>query len=183
MKTIGVVIADAGAAIVTVEREPFLVPLPDVELVDESGQEKPALVESGDDSFLTTGIERLPFDLKAVAQRVLELDDPDLSWVIDGDGLGTALWTVVGGADNRNHWQLYSGRGLERQALVDELVIAIQEGRFHFAPALAEQPAMSKAMVGYRRQVKEDGLIGSELVVALLLAIRPLPVESWFAYA
>ena len=30
---------------------------------------------------------------------------------------------------------------------------------------------MSKALLGYRRQVREDGLIGSELVVALLLAL------------
>ena len=34
---------------------------------------------------------------------------------------------------------------------------------------------MSKALVGYRRQVREDGLIGSEPVVALLLAIIPTP--------
>ncbi len=37
---------------------------------------------------------------------------------------------------------------------------------------------MSKALVGYRRQVRDDGLIGSELVVALLLAIIPPPPRS-----
>jgi hypothetical protein len=36
---------------------------------------------------------------------------------------------------------------------------------------------MSKALLGYRRQVREDGLIGSELVVALLLALIPPPPE------
>ena len=70
---------------------------------------------------------------------------------------------------------LYTGRGLERQALVDELLVAMQEDRFHFAAGLAEQEAMTKALLGYRRQVREDGLIGSELVVALLLALIPPP--------
>ena len=53
---------------------------------------------------------------------------------------------------------------LQLREPADELLVAVQEGRFHFAPALAEQEAMSKALTGYRRQVKEDGLIGSELV-------------------
>jgi hypothetical protein len=157
VKSIGVVVADAGAAIVTVERD---------------GEE-----------LLATGIERLPFDLRTVAGRVKDLDGPDTTFVIDGEGMGTALWNVVGGPEDRQHWQLYEGRGLARQALVDELLIAIEEVRFHFAPRLPEQDAMSKGLVSYRRQVKEDGLIGSELVVALLLAIRPLPVEAWFSYA
>ncbi len=34
---------------------------------------------------------------------------------------------------------------------------------------------MSKALTSYRRAVREDGLIGSELVVALLLAVIPPP--------
>jgi hypothetical protein len=34
---------------------------------------------------------------------------------------------------------------------------------------------MSRALVGYRRVVRDDGLIGSELVVALLLALIPPP--------
>jgi hypothetical protein len=81
---------------------------------------------------------------------------------------------VLGGPDH-DGWQLYTGRGLERQALVDELLVAIEEDRFHFAADLAEQAAMNNALLGYRSQVGEDGLIGSELVVALLLALRPLP--------
>ena len=35
---------------------------------------------------------------------------------------------------------------------------------------------MSKAIVSYRREVREDGAIGSELVVGLLLAVLPAPV-------
>lgn len=147
---IGVVVADRGAAIVTVKRSP-------------------------EDALLVTAIERLPFDLAAVTDRVRALEDPEARFVIDAEGLGSALWGVLGRPDDPEHWQLYSGRGLERQALVDELLVAIEQGRFRFAAALPEQPAMSKALAGYRRQVREDGLIGSELVVALLLAIIPPP--------
>jgi hypothetical protein len=150
MKHIGVVVADRGAAIVTVERSP-------------------------EDALLVVGIERLPFDLGAVTKRVRSLEDPKARFVIDAEGLGSALWAVLGRPDDADHWQLYAGRGLERQALVDELLVAMQQDRFHFAPGLDEQEAMSKALLGYRRQVREDGLIGSELVVALLLAIIPPP--------
>ena len=43
---------------------------------------------------------------------------------------------------------------------------------------------MTKALAGYRRQVADDGLIGSELVVALLLALIPtaptiVPFAIW----
>jgi hypothetical protein len=145
---IGIVVAERGSAIVTVERNP-------------------------DDELLVSAIERLPFSLAAVVARVRELDAPERRFTIDGgDGIGAALWAVVGDPDDKR-WQLYAGRGIERQALVDELLVAIAEDRFHFAPGLAEQEAMNKALLGYRRQVREDGLIGSELVVALLLAIIP----------
>jgi hypothetical protein len=59
----------------------------------------------------------------------------------------------------------------ERQALVNDLLVAVQQERFHVAPGLEEQQAKSRALLGYRRQVREDGLIGSELFVALLLAL------------
>jgi hypothetical protein len=158
MRSYGIVIAERGAAIVTVER-------------DE------------DAALLVTGIERLPFDLGAVTERVRELDAGALH-IVDAEGLGSALWAVLGRPDDPDHWMLYSGRGIERQALVDELLVAMEEERFHFAPALAEQEAMSRALLGYRRQVREDGLIGSELVVALLLALIPPPpvFEPMVAY-
>jgi hypothetical protein len=147
MKHIGVVVADRGAAIVTVERSP-------------------------EDALLVTGVVRLPFALAAVTDHVRGLD-PEARVVIDAEGLGSALWGVLGRPDDAEHWQLYAGRGIERQALVDELLVAMQQDRFHFAAGLHEQEAMSKALLGYRRQVHEDGLIGSELVVALLLALIP----------
>lgn len=147
MRHVGIVIVDRGAAIVAVERH-------------EDGR------------IVVTGIERLPFDLGAVAARVRELDleHPGSRSVVDAEGLGQALWAVLGKAKDRA-WHLYQGRGLERQALVDELLVAVEEDRFRFMGGLAEQDAMNKALVTYRRQVRDDGLIGSELVVALLLAL------------
>jgi hypothetical protein len=157
MKHVGIVIADRGAAIVQVERSP-------------------------EDALVVTGIERLPFSLAAVTDRVRGLEDPEARFIVDAEGLGSALWAVLGRPDDEQHWLLYTGRGLERQALVDELLVATQEDRFHFAAGLAEQEAMTKALVGYRRQVREDGLIGSELVVALLLALIP-PVPPYEPFA
>ena len=132
MKSIGITVRDSGSGIVTVERGP-------------------------DDELLVTGIERLSFSLAAVTDRLRALDDPEARYVIDADGLGSALWAVLGRPDDADHWQLYAGRGLERQALVDELLVAVQERRFRFTGGLAEQEAMTKALLGYRRQVREDG--------------------------
>lgn len=159
MKHTGVVVTERGSAIVTVDR-------------GEAGE------------LLVTGIERLPFDLATVRARVRAIEGPETRFVIDAEGLGSALWALLGEPDDAEHWQLYAGRGVERQALVDALLVAVEEGRFHFAPGLADQDAMSKALLGYRRQVREDGQIGSELVVALLLAlIVPEPVpEPWFMF-
>ena len=150
MKHVGVVIADRGSAIVSVER-------------------------GSENTLLVTGIERLPFNLKVVTARVRELADPKTRFIVDAEGLGSALWAVLGRPDDEEHWLLYAGRGVERQTLVDELLVAIEEGRFHFAAGLVDQEAMTKALVSYRRQVREDGLIGSELVVALLLALISPP--------
>lgn len=151
MRHIGIVIVDRGAAIVTVER-------------------------SEDDHLLVTGIERLPFDLAAVTARVRELVAPDTHYVIDQEGLGSALWTVLRDERRpRRDWTLYEGRGLDRQGLVDALLVAVEEDRLRFAAGLDEQDAMSRALVTYRRQVRDDGVIGSELVVALLLALIPRP--------
>ena len=74
MKHIGIVIADRGGAIVTVERD--------------------------DDALLVTGIERLPFDLAAVTDRVRALADPEARYIIDAEGLGNALWAVLGRSED-----------------------------------------------------------------------------------
>jgi hypothetical protein len=152
MKHIGVTIASSGAAIIHVDH-------------------------GADDALLVTAVERLPFDLAAVANRVRELDDEiaEVRFVVDSEGVGAALWTALGPPKDKKRWSLYAGRGFERQALVNELLVAIEKGRFHFAPGLDEQAAMTKALVTYTRAVREDGVIGSELVVALLLALIPPP--------
>jgi hypothetical protein len=150
VRHVGIVVAERAAAIVQVNRDAA-------------------------DAMLCTDIERLASDLGALSARARELENPDTLVTVDGEGLGSALWAVLGRPEDASRWRLYAGHGLERQALVDELLVAIQEDRFHFAPALPEQAAMSKAMLGYRRAVKEDGLIGGELVVALLLALIPPP--------
>jgi hypothetical protein len=159
MKHIGISVVDHGSAIVSVER-------------------------SDQDELLATAIERLPFELDPVAERVRELDaeHPEAQFVIDGVGLGSALWTAAQGPAKTPRWQLYAGRGVERQQLVDQLLVAIHQRRFHFVAGLAEQEAMTKALLTYRREVRDDGDIGSELVVALLLALVPpkhLPNFAW----
>lgn len=144
---IGTVISERGAAIVGVER-------------------------AADGALLVDRIERLPADLSALAAR-LETLGADVYVNVDHDGLGSALWAALG--DRGARWSLYTGRGLERQALVDRLLVAIHQDVFRFAAGLAEQEAMSAALVAYRRAVRDDGLIGGELVVALLLALIPPP--------
>lgn len=152
----GVVIAGHGSAIVSVEH-------------DDHG------VRGQGADLVVTGIERLPFDLSAVVRRVHELPhDPNMDlFVIDGEGLGRALWTALGSPAHRGGWSLYTGRGFERQGLVDGLVVAVHADQLRFAAGLDEMPAMTEAMTSYRRKIREDGLLGSELVVALCLAVAP----------
>jgi hypothetical protein len=153
---IGVVIRDSGAAIVTVSRRP------------------------ADDVVID--IERLPFDVEEVAARVdtTATATKDSRFIIDAEGLGSALWTIVAPTSRSERWRLYSGKGLERQGLVDQLVVAIHDQTLHFAADLVQQEPMTKALLSYRRQVREDGLIGSELVIALCLAIsKPKRLGGW----
>jgi hypothetical protein len=147
---IGVAIYEAGAAIVGAER-----------------------ADNG--ALLVDRIERLPADLSAAVAR-LETVGADVYVVADHDGLGRALWGALG--DRGASWSLYTGRGLARQELVDRLLVAIHQDAVRFAAGLAEQEAMTAALVGYRRAVREDGLIGGALTVALLLSLIPPPVPA-----
>lgn len=150
----GVVIAGHGSAIVSATHD------------DHGLRVAPA-------DLVVVGIQRLPFDLSVVAEAVLDLpfdQDTDLV-VVDAAGLGAALWAAAGNPTHRRGWDLYQGRGVDRQALVDELVVAVHAERIHFAPDLDEMGAMTKALASFRREVRDDGQIGSELVTALCLAI------------
>lgn len=152
------------------------------------------VADQDDDGALVTGIESLPFDVDVVADRVRAVagENPAAQVVVDGDGLGEALWTILfpdtrtfrGGPAARARlrdgspraWR-YTDRGIERQRLVNVLVVAMNQRRIHFAAGLAGMEAMTNALVSYRREVKEDGLVGPELVVALCLAVLPRKVK------
>ena len=122
-----------------------------------------------------TGIERLPYDVGKVAARVaaLALGPRDLV-IVDGAGAGMALWIALG-PPRRRHYQLYAGLGRERQKLVDPFPPMMLHGTFSFAPGLAHQEAMLKALAGYRREVLDDGIVGNELAIALFLAVGYRP--------
>lgn len=156
MIQVGVVLVEAGAAIV--------------------------IAEHGRDGALVTGIERLPFSLDAVAERVepMATAKPAPTVVIDAEGLGRALWRTL--PRLRGQWRLYDDHGLDRQKLVDALAIAVHFKQLGFAGDLEHMEAMKQALLAYRRQVREDGLIGSELVIALCLAIiRRARVQAFLA--
>jgi hypothetical protein len=123
-----------------------------------------------------TGIERLPYDVAKLATRLqsLELGPKDVI-VVDGAGAGMALWIALGSPRGRRHFKLYEGTGRERQRLVDPFPAMMINGSFRFAPNLAHQDAMLKALASYRKEVVEDGIVGSELVVGLFLATSHQP--------
>lgn len=126
-----------------------------------------------DDVLDVLSIHRLPPGLEPVAAALREaIPDlaPDLSTVviIDADGLGQALHDHLQ-VRHRRGWRLFSERGRDRQALVNALLVAEQEHRIRIHPS-PHSEAMRKALLGYRRTVADDGLIGAELVVALALA-------------
>ena len=119
-------------------------------------------------------IERLPAGL-APAVEWLRRRFPDLPVigdafvVIDTDGFGAALADTLK-IRHRPHVSLFEKRGRDRQALVDALLVAEQERRIHLDAGSPHADAMRNALLGYRRQVGEDGVVGAELVVALALA-------------
>jgi hypothetical protein len=148
-----VVVRGTGGAIVTLDRTP----------------EVPTVV----------AIERFPLAIGPLAERlrVIRADDRGCRIVVDADGLGDALWDLLGSPDHRRGWRLYAKRGQERQELTRELLVAVARRTFTFTPGLAEAEAMRKALLEVTRDVREDGP-GSELAVALSLALgdRPRPV-------
>jgi hypothetical protein len=94
--------------------------------------------------------------------------------LVHGAGAGMALWIALG-SPRRRPFKLYEGHGRERQKLVDPFPAMMLDGSFSFAPGLAHQEAMLKALANYRREVLDDGIVGNELAIALFLALRPPP--------
>jgi hypothetical protein len=135
-------------------------------------------VQHRDDGLVVvTAIRPMKADLKAVkaSLEALQLELRD-SITIDASGLGSALWGGLERPERRRGWTLATETGRDRQRIVDPLVAAVHVlDRLRFAAGLDHQDAMSRALASYRREVAEDGLIGSELVIALALAVRAKP--------
>lgn len=150
----GAAILGAGSAIVSARRDP-------------------------DDRVHVFEIERLPADLSPVVRRLRELEaaDAEAHFHIGSMGSGRALWDTLH-VDHRRTWHLFDKRGADRQTLVDGLLSAEAEDRLTLDPALREGAAMKKALAGMTREVREDGVIGGEMLVALGLALIPPPPRS-----
>jgi hypothetical protein len=124
-------------------------------------------------------IERFPYAVEPIVERVKEirLTDPPCSIVVDGEGLGDAIWELLGKPRGRL-WRLYDKHGIEREELTRTLLVAVAQQSFRFATGLWNIDAMKKALLTLTRNVREDGP-GSELAVALSLALDdhrpPLP--------
>lgn len=123
-------------------------------------------------------------DVEAIVRLPAGLD-PIVAWleanlarrqavILDADGLGQALADRLQ-IRRRRGWSLYAKHGRERQEIVNKLLVATSEKRIHIRQS-PHAEAMRKALASYRREVADDGLIGSELVVALgLTLVGPRP--------
>jgi hypothetical protein len=121
-----------------------------------------------------TNIVRLPLDLSAVVAQVQAFaDDPAASFIIDCEGPGAALRQTLR-REHQRGWRWYDKHGAERQEITTDLLVAFHERTFHFAHALAEQEAMTRALQSWRRETREEGP-DSELVVALRHALVGRP--------
>ncbi len=169
MNNIGIALSKHGAAVVIVEHK------------------------EGDD--VVRGIEVLPRQMDAVADRVEELDSTEPKgtlFVVDSEGSGSALWQLVAPPRVRGfsltpaqlalraRWRLYEAHGFDRQELVNTLLIAMRHNSetLHFAAGLDNFDQLATALARYEPQVAADGTFGPELVVALALAILPRPKQN-----
>lgn len=166
MKNVGVAITTHGAAVIEVAHK--------------------------DEDDVVTAIHVMPRSIDAVADLIEDLDDSepaDTQFIIDAEGTGSALWALVGAEPTHMHvltaaeeakrdrWRLYEKHSFERQELVNALVVAMRSGAetLHFEADLDNFDTLATALGHYEQQVREDGLVGTELVVALALAILPRP--------
>lgn len=137
-----------------------------------------AVQHHDDGRLVVVAIDAGPPDLKALTAAIEAIEGEDDRIVIDAAGLGSALWEALGPPDDER-LRLAAERGIERQRIVDPLVAAISVAdSLRFAPKLEHQDAMNRALIAFRREVDETGNIGSELVIALALAVRAKPVAE-----
>ena len=119
-----------------------------------------------------TGIQRFPYAVEPIVARVQEIraTDPAAIIVVDDEGLGDAVWELLGKPRRRHGWHLYDKHGRDREELTRTLLVAVAQRSFRFAAGLPEADAMKKALTAMTRSVREDGP-GSELTTALSLAL------------
>lgn len=163
---VAAVLANKGGAIVVTEHLTVVPDLPG------GRPERDAVVR---------GIERPTGGFRGMADRLVEIAHQAATdrpvFLIDAHAGGRALYEYLREErrqerfpSDRRPWP-YDKAGRDRQQLVDALVVATNSDRVHFAGGLANQKELNRAMTQYRRQVDDDGLIGSELVIALALSL------------
>lgn len=114
-------------------------------------------------------LETVAREVRAIAEKAQPVD----CIVIDcGSGLGGALWKVL---ENPRHDRRYiqiTEQGRLRQTIIDSLIAAVARRELTFAPGLAAEADMRQALTSFRREIGEDGQLGSELVSALAVALH-----------
>lgn len=131
-------------------------------------------------------IERPGPALEEVADRILDLADKLESSdriVIDiGSGLGGALWQALESPAHDRRYLAVSVQGRQRQAICDSLIAAVTRRLLTFEPGLVLEDDMRQALGSFRREITEDGSLGSELATALACALhvrRQLPPKVY----
>jgi hypothetical protein len=129
-----------------------------------------------DDEITVISVDRPPatlaaFDAKirAIAGDTFPRLPRHTHVVIDSEGLGKALWDSLK-VERYPGWKLYEKRGRERQELPDALRVAQFQQRIHIVKG-EHGDATRRALLGFKVEVGEDGVVGGELVVALCLAV------------
>ena len=89
--------------------------------------------------------------------------------------VGTGCARSIEPRRRRRHFKAYDARGRDRQRLVDTFPGLIRSRHITFAPRLAHQAEMNRALNSYRREVLDDGSVGAALAVALFLAVTTTP--------
>lgn len=125
---------------------------------------------------LVIEVERFSYAVEPIVARLtaLRTAEPDAAVIVDVEGIGDALWELLGRP--RRPWHLYAKHGTERQELSRALLVIVAQDRLRFGE-VAEAEAMKKALAALTRDPREDGP-GSDLTTALALAVgdfRPRP--------
>jgi hypothetical protein len=143
-------------------------------------------LERSRDAALCAAIERPGADLAALAARLGAIHDSltarDRVVIDAGAGLGGALWKLLAEPIHDGGYLAERAQGRARQTIIDSLIAAVSGRSLTFAPGLEEEGAMRHALGTFRREVGEDGVLGSELVTALAVGLHVpfrVPPRVW----